>query len=158
MYFLPISTKEIFYKISLLFFLLYFIDSFVFCSCVFNCSENVVAVNAMSKKFHHVPEIKNIKGVIAVKKCTVILFVLVFLLFSAVSKVSATPISSAQAENVVKNWLVGNSKPMGSSLGGQVVSVTLFQDAASGSAGYYFVQLDPTGWYWFPQMILMNPF
>ena len=91
------------------------------------------------------------------KRVIVFLFLL-FLLFSSSAQSTAAPISSGQAESVVKNWLVANSKPMGSFLGGQIVSVTLFQDAASGSAGYYFVQLDPTGWYWFPQMILMNPF
>lgn len=74
----------------------------------------------------------------------VLLSVLVLFLFS--TTVPTAPISEEQAKNVAQNWLSTRTNPMQGNIGRYVKSVTPFKEALNGSAGYYFVQLDPNGW------------
>ncbi len=78
------------------------------------------------------------------------------LLLLCSSNLWAKPVSSSDAEKVVRGWLKVDARPLGAALGQDIMSVKAFSDK-NGETVYYAVYLQPTGFVIVPGDDLVEP-
>ncbi len=102
----------------------------------------------------HLSQIQNVRY--CVKFQLLVIIVLSVLLLWLPSGLWAKPVTTNEAEKVVRGWLKADAQPLGTGLGQDVMSVETFLDD-DGQPNYYVVYLKPSGFVIVPGDDLVEP-